>query len=115
MILYNHVGYYKNQELYEKVVKDGWFSTGDLVSFKNGRYIYKDRSKDLIIKGGINIVPAEIEEVLYMHKNVHEAAVIGINHDVLGEEIMAAISLKENLLLIPVLNMILSLNLPVLR
>ena len=50
------VGYYKNQELYKKVVKDGWFSTGDLVSFKNGRYIYKDRSKDLIIKGGINIV-----------------------------------------------------------
>jgi len=89
-------GYYKNQELYKKVVKDGWFFTGDIVSYENGRYIYKDRSKDLIIKGGINIVPAEIEEVLYMHKDVHEAAVIGINHDVLGEEIIASIALKDD-------------------
>ena len=51
---------------------------------------------DELIKGGINIVPAEIEEVLYMHKDVHEAAVIGINHDVLGEEIIASIALKDD-------------------
>ena len=89
-------GYYKNQKLYKKAVKDGWFYTGDIVGYENGRYIYKDRSKDLIIKGGINIVPAEVEEVLYMHNDVHEAAVIGVNHDVLGEEIMASISLKED-------------------
>ena len=90
------VGYYKNQELYNQVVKDDWFFTGDIVSYENGRYIYKDRSKDLIIKGGINIVPAEIEEVLYIHKDVHEAVAIGMSHDVLGEEIIASISLKDD-------------------
>ena len=88
-------GYYKNQNLYDEVVKDGWFHTGDLVSYENGRYMFKDRSKDLIIKGGINIVPAEIEEILYMHESIHEAAVVGITHEVFGEEITAAVVLKS--------------------
>ena len=88
-------GYYKNQKLYKKVVKDGWFYTGDLVSCQNGRHIYKDRSKDLIIKGGINIVPAEVEEILYINQDIYEAVVIGITHDIHGEEIIAAVSLKD--------------------
>lgn len=90
------VGYYKNQELYEEVVNNGWFSTGDIVTFESGKYHYKDRSKDLIIKGGINIVPAEIEEILYSHKEVHEAVVTGINNKILGEEILASVTLKES-------------------
>ena len=88
-------GYYKNTKLYNEVVKDGWFYTGDLVDFKGGKFIYKDRSKDLIIKGGINIVPAEVEEVLYMDEEILEAAVIGIFNETHGEEVIAAVSLKN--------------------
>ena len=88
-------GYYKNTKLYNEVVKDGWFHTGDLVDFQSGKFIYKDRSKDLIIKGGINIVPAEVEEVLYMDEEILEAAVIGIFNEIHGEEIIAAVSLKS--------------------
>lgn len=89
-------GYYKNQTLYNEVVKDGWFSTGDLVEYKNGFYIFKDRSKDLIIKGGINIVPAEVEEILYMHKGIFEVAVVGIANDIHGEEVIAGVSIKDD-------------------
>ena len=88
-------GYYKNEALYDEVVKDGWFHTGDLADYENGKFIYKDRSKDLIIKGGINIVPAEIEEVLYMEEEVLESAVVGVFNEVHGEEIIAAVSLKD--------------------
>ena len=88
-------GYFKNEGLFKKVVKNGWFYTGDLVDYQNDKFIYKDRSKDLIIKGGINIVPAEVEEVLYMNKEVLEAAVIGIFNEVHGEEIVAAVSLRN--------------------
>lgn len=89
-------GYYKNSELFQEVVKDGWFHTGDLVGFEQGKYIYKDRSKDLIIKGGINIVPAEIEEIIYMNEKILEVAVIGIANEIHGEEIVAAVSLKDS-------------------
>ena len=89
-------GYYKNEELYNEVVKDGWFNTGDLVDYQNGKYIFKDRSKDLIIKGGINIVPAEVEEILYMHKAIYEVAVVGVAHDIYGEEIIAGVSIKND-------------------
>ena len=89
-------GYYKNIELYNKVVKDGWFYTGDLVSCYKGQYTYKDRKKDLIIKSGINIVPGEVEEILYMNKYIHEAAVVGVPHEVHGEEIIAIVTLKDS-------------------
>lgn len=88
------VGYYKNEELYKNVVKDGWFYTGDIASYKNGVYEYRDRKKDLIIKGGINIVPGEVEEILYQHAKVHEAVVVGVPHEIHGEELVAAITLK---------------------
>ncbi len=90
------VGYYKNNKLYKKTVQDGWFYTGDLVDYQNGRYIYLDRSKDLIIKGGINIVPGEVEEIIYKHKDIHEVAVVGIDHEIHGEEIIAGVSIKNN-------------------
>ena len=89
-------GYYKNNSLYNEVVIDGWFNTGDIAEFKNGQYYYLDRSKDLIIKGGINIVPAEVEEIIYKHNLVHEAVVVGVNDEVHGEDIIAAITLKED-------------------
>ena len=90
------VGYYKNDKLYNQSVIDQWFYTGDVGLYRDGKYIYKDRSKDLIIKGGINIVPAEVEEILYMEKEILEAAVIGIADDVHGEEVIAAVALKDS-------------------
>jgi long-chain acyl-CoA synthetase len=73
----------------------GWFRTGDLAKVdEDGYYYIVDRKKDLIIRGGYNVYPREIEEVLYEHPDVAEAAVIGIPHDDLGEEVGAAVKLK---------------------
>ncbi|ORV19569.1 long-chain-fatty-acid--CoA ligase [Mycobacterium celatum] len=74
---------------------DGWFHTGDLARVDDdGYYFIVDRSKDMIIRGGYNVYPREIEEVLYEHPAVREAAVVGIPDDMLGEEVGAAIALK---------------------
>ncbi|MBP6996973.1 MAG: long-chain fatty acid--CoA ligase [Phycicoccus sp.] len=74
---------------------DGWFSTGDLAERdEDGYYTIVDRKKDLIIRGGYNVYPREIEDVLYEHPGIAEAAVVGLPHDTLGEEVGAVISLK---------------------
>ena len=73
----------------------GWFRTGDLARVDEDGYFYiVDRKKDVIIRGGYNVYPREVEEVLYEHPAVAEAAVVGIPHDELGEEIGAAVKLK---------------------
>src|SRR5262249_3830483 len=73
---------------------DGWFHTGDLARVDDdGYYFIVDRSKDMIIRGGYNVYPREIEEVLYEHPAVREAAVIGVPDELLGEEIGAAVVL----------------------
>src|SRR6202011_2441121 len=73
---------------------DGWFHTGDLARVDDeGYYFIVDRSKDMIIRGGYNVYPREIEEVLYEHPAVREAAVVGLPDDLLGEEVGAAIAL----------------------
>jgi long-chain acyl-CoA synthetase len=75
---------------------DGWFSTGDVGRVDEDDYIYiVDRKKDLIIRGGFNVYPREVEEVLYEHPVVVEAAVIGLPHDSLGEEVGAAVVLQD--------------------
>ncbi len=75
--------------------EEGWFSSGDIgKKDDDGYYFIVDRKKDLIIRGGYNVYPREVEEVLYEHPAVAEAAVVGIPHDSLGEEIGAAVSLK---------------------
>jgi long-chain acyl-CoA synthetase len=75
---------------------DGWFYTGDMARVDaKGRFFIVDRKKDLIIRGGYNVYPREIEEVLYEHPAVREAAVIGLPHDELGEEVGAAVALKD--------------------
>ena len=75
---------------------DGWFATGDIGTVdEDGYFSIVDRKKDLIIRGGLNVYPREIEEVLYEHPDVAEAAVIGLPHESLGEEIGAAVSLKD--------------------
>ncbi|MBD1320961.1 long-chain-fatty-acid--CoA ligase [Gordonia hankookensis] len=74
---------------------EGWFSTGDVGTLDDdGYYTVIDRTKDMIIRGGFNVYPREIEEVIYEHPAVAAAAVIGIPHDSLGDEIGAAVTLK---------------------
>jgi long-chain acyl-CoA synthetase len=73
---------------------DGWFHTGDLARVDDDGYFFiVDRSKDMIIRGGYNVYPREIEEVLYEHPSVREAAVVGVPDELLGEEVGAAIAL----------------------
>lgn len=89
------IGYYKNECLYREVVQEGWFHTGDLGYEKDGKFYYVDRKKDLIIKGGINIVPMEVEEALYKHANVHECVVVGEQSELYGEEVVAVVVAKS--------------------
>ena len=90
------IGYYKNSDTYNKVVRDDFFHTGDK-GYKgaDGRFYFSGRVKDIIIKGGVNILPGEIEEILSEHPKVGEVAVIGIPDEILGEEICAILQLTE--------------------
>jgi long-chain acyl-CoA synthetase len=88
-------GYWQRAEATAEAVRDGWFHTGDLARVDEDGYFYiVDRKKDMIIRGGYNVYPREIEEVLYEHPAVAEAAVIGLPHSSLGEEVAAAVVLK---------------------
>ena len=89
-------GYWNRPEATEEAIRDGWFHTGDMAKVdEDGYFFIVDRKKDLIIRGGYNVHPREIEEVLYEHPAILEAAVIGVPHDELGEEVGAAVVLKE--------------------
>jgi acyl-CoA synthetase (AMP-forming)/AMP-acid ligase II len=78
-------------------MRDGWFHTGDMATVdEDGYYFIVDRKKDLIIRGGYNVYPRDVEEVLYEHPAVREAAVIGVPHDALGEEVAAVVALKPS-------------------
>lgn len=86
--------YFNNPEMTAQAVKDGWLYTGDLVRIDEDGYIYiADRKKDLIIRGGENIFPVEIENVLRSHPKVADAAVIGYPHERLVEIAMAIVQL----------------------
>jgi long-chain acyl-CoA synthetase len=88
-------GYWGKPVETAEAIRDGWFLTGDLAKVDEDGYFYiVDRKKDLIIRGGFNVYPREIEEVLYEHPAVAEAAVVGIPHQDLGEEVGAAVTLK---------------------
>ncbi len=88
-------GYYHRPEATAEAMRGGWFHTGDLgYRDDDGYFFIVDRKKDMIIRGGFNVYPREIEEVLYGHPAVAEAAVIGIPHESHGEEIKAVIALK---------------------
>jgi long-chain acyl-CoA synthetase len=88
-------GYWQRPEATAEAIRDGWFHSGDLARVdEDGYYYIVDRKKDLIIRGGYNVYPREIEEVLYEHPAVAEAAVIGLPHPSLGEEVGAAVALK---------------------
>ncbi|MDT0203868.1 long-chain fatty acid--CoA ligase [Nocardioides sp. AE5] len=85
-------GYYGRPEATEEAIRDGWFRSGDLArKDADGYYYIVDRSKDMILRGGYNVYPREIEEVLMTHPDVSLAAVIGVPHDSHGEEIKAVV------------------------
>jgi len=88
-------GYYKRPEASAEAIVDGWFHSGDIGTVDaDGYYFIVDRKKDMVIRGGFNVYPREVEEVLYGHPAVVEAAVIGIPHPSHGEEIKAVLALK---------------------
>jgi long-chain acyl-CoA synthetase len=89
-------GYWNNPEATRRALRDGWLWTGDLGSMDaDGFLTIKDRSKDMIISGGSNVYPREIEEVLLRHPDVLEAAVVGRAHADWGEEAVAFIVRRE--------------------
>ena len=87
-------GYYRNPEATAATLVDGWLRTGDMGYRDEDGFIYVvDRKKELILRGGYNVYPREVEEVLYEHPDVVEAAVVGVPDERLGEEIAAFVSL----------------------
>jgi long-chain acyl-CoA synthetase len=85
-------GYHGRPEATEEAIRDGWFRSGDLGrKDADGFYYIVDRSKDMIIRGGYNVYPRELEEVLMEHPAVSLVAVIGVPHESHGEEIKAVI------------------------
>jgi long-chain acyl-CoA synthetase len=89
-------GYWNKPDATSAAIVDGWFHSGDLAKVDaDGYFFIVDRMKDMIIRGGYNVYPREIEEVLYQHPAVREAAVIGVPDDYFGEEVAAVISLRS--------------------
>jgi long-chain acyl-CoA synthetase len=89
-------GYWDRADATSEVMRGGWFHSGDLATVdEDGYFFIVDRKKDMIIRGGYNVYPREIEEVLYEHPAVSEAAVIGVADDSLGEEVAAMVVLKD--------------------
>ncbi len=89
-------GYYKRPEANAKTIKDGWLYSGDVaMKDEEGFFYIVDRTKDMIIRGGLNVYPREVEEVLMKHQAVSLVAVIGISDEKFGEEIKAFVVLKE--------------------
>jgi len=89
-------GYWQRPDATEEAMRGGWFHSGDMARTDEDGYFYiVDRKKDLIIRGGYNVYPREVEEVLYEHPKIREAAVIGVPHDEWGEEIGAAVVLHD--------------------
>ena len=88
-------GYWNRPDATDEVLQDGWLLTGDLARVDDDGYFFiVDRKKEMIIRGGFNVYPREIEEVLYEHPAVSEAAVIGMTDEAMGEEVGAAITIR---------------------
>jgi len=89
-------GYWNNLEATEEKLKNGWLFTGDIgYMTEDGFFYIIDREDDMIIAGGYNIYPREVEEILFEHESIQEAAVVGVSHSYRGETVMALIVLKE--------------------
>ena len=90
-------GYYKDPKATREALRGGWLHTGDMGRFDEEGYVYyTDRKKDMIVRGGFNIYPVEVENVLYEHPAVAQCAVVGKSHPILGEDVMAVVVLKPD-------------------
>ena len=88
-------GYYKNPEATAAALRDGWLHTGDVGHADDDGFIYiVDRMKDMIISGGFNVYPSEVEQVVWTHPAVQDCAVIGVPDDKWGEAVTAVVELK---------------------
>jgi long-chain acyl-CoA synthetase len=91
-------GYWKNPEETAKQLSDGWLSTGDIAQMDEDGYFYiVDRKKDMIIAGGFNIYPREVDEVLFQHPKIAEAVTAGVPDPYRGETVKAFIVLKPGI------------------
>ncbi len=89
-------GYWNNPEATAEAIPDGWFRSGDLATMDDeGYFTIVDRKKDMILRGGMNVYPREVEEVVYTHPDVLEVAVVGMPDDLMGEQVGAAVALRE--------------------
>jgi long-chain acyl-CoA synthetase len=88
-------GYYRNPEATAAAIRDGWFHTGDIGRMDEaGNFYIVDRLKDMVIRGGFNVYPREVEEVMMAHEAIAQVAVIGVPHETHGEEVKAVIVLR---------------------
>ncbi len=88
--------YLNNPDATAEAMRGGWFHTGDLaVVDSDGFYFIKDRKKDMILRNGYNVYPREVEEILYTHPAVAEAAVVAVPNESVGEEVGALVTLRE--------------------
>jgi long-chain acyl-CoA synthetase len=85
-------GYLNRPDATKETLRGGWFHSGDIgIRDPKGFFTIVDRKKDLILRGGFNVYPREVEEVLFAHDAIVEAAVIGVPHDRHGEEVKAIV------------------------
>jgi long-chain acyl-CoA synthetase len=90
------LGYYRLPDETARALRGGWLHTGDVGRLDADGFLYiVERKKDLIIRGGFNIYPREVEEVLYAHPHIAEAAVIGMADALMGEDVLAFVALKR--------------------
>jgi long-chain acyl-CoA synthetase len=88
-------GYWRRPDATKEALRSGWFHSGDIgYRDEDGCYWIVDRKKDMILRGGFNVYPREVEEVLYAHVAVAEAAVLGVPHESHGEEVKAVVALR---------------------
>ena len=93
-------GYWQRPEETADALVEGWLRTGDLGHISEEGFLYvEDRAKDMIIRGGENVYSAEVESAIYEHPAVYEAAVFGLPNERLGEEVAAAVMLREGMTL----------------
>ncbi|MGY4914065.1 class I adenylate-forming enzyme family protein [Streptomyces sp. 900116325] len=94
-------GYWRDEAATAEAFTDGWFRTGDLALVRDGRVSVVDRLKDMVIRGGENVYCVEVEAVLHDHPDVEDAAVLGVAHPVLGEEVAAVVRLRPGATVTP--------------
>src|SRR6185312_1051247 len=89
-------GYLNRPEATADAIRDGWFNTGDIARIDEDGYVFiVDRAKDMVLRGGENVYCSEVETAIYEHPDIAEAAVFGIPDDRLGEDVAAAVVLRD--------------------